>query len=408
VRTLALPIVLCLIACQGSLASSEGPTDGTGVAETGQPGQTDSTPQTDADSGLDSTTTSSDETTSSDIPDAPSNAHFVLGNARLPGGASVSIEVDEGIIVDVGAGEDTPPGVEVVDLGGGVVVPGFIDSHVHLAYHYSVEGVGQGRAALAANGIVGVVDLATPLPALPSYDADRWIAAGPMITAVSGYPTQSWGAAGYGLEVAGADAAAAAVDQLAEAGARVIKIPVDGGAALNDLELTAVVQAAHRRGLRVVAHALGDADAARAAAFDVDVLAHTPTAALSDATVALWSDRAVISTLGAFGGSPTAVDNLRRLHAAGTTVLYGTDFGNSQVEGIDAHELSLLAQAGLTPTEIVAAGTQIPATFWGMQTLGELTSGKSATLLVIDGDPADDAEIVAEPTAVWVDGQPVG
>ena len=47
---------------------------------------------------------------------------------------------------------------------------------------------------------------------------------------------------------------------------------------------------------------------------------------------------AVVSTLAAFGGSPAAVDNLRRLHAAGATVLYGTDLGNTRDAGPSAEE----------------------------------------------------------------------
>src|ERR1700760_3589849 len=64
------------------------------------------------------------------------------------------------------------------------------------------------------------------------------------------------------------------------------------------------------------------------------------------ATVAAGRGRAVISTLAAFGGSPAAVDNLRRLRAAGATVLYGTDLGNLDVAGPSEPEIALPARAG--------------------------------------------------------------
>ena len=47
---------------------------------------------------------------------------------------------------------------------------------------------------------------------------------------------------------------------------------------------------------------------------NMDVLAHCPTSYLSDQTIELWSSRTIIPTLHAFGGSSTAVDNLRRFH----------------------------------------------------------------------------------------------
>ncbi len=134
------------------------------------------------------------------------------------------------------------------------------------------------------------------------------------------------------------------------------------------------------------------------------MLAHTPLEALSDATVELWSDRAVISTLRAFGSREVAIDNVRRLREAGATVLYGTDLGNLRVEGIDAGELLLLGQAGLSPAEIIASGTAAPAQLWSMEGLGSLTPGNAASLLVLDGDPLVDPTLLAEPALVFVDG----
>ncbi|MEM6992075.1 MAG: amidohydrolase family protein [Myxococcota bacterium] len=328
--------------------------------------------------------------------------HFVFTNARLPGGEAVAIEVRDGLIESVSS--KPADGVPELDLNGQTVVPGFIDSHVHMVYHFGRDKLDKGAVTLSSGGVVGAVDLAAPIDTVASFDGVRFLAAGPMITADAGYPTQSWGAAGYGLEVSGVPAAEQAVDAVAEAGAKVVKVPVDAGPALSDEELAAVVARAHERGLLVAAHALGDAEAARAAAAGADVLAHTPLETLSDATVEAWSGGAVVSTLRAFGSRDEAVDNVRRLHEAGTRVVYGTDLGNLRVEGIDGGELLLLAQAGLSPADIVAAGTSGPAALWGMSTLGALEPGKAATLLVLHDDPHEDPTVLAEPAAVYVDG----
>lgn len=339
---------------------------------------------------------------------AVADEHFVFINVRTTGGDLVTIEVQDGVIASVGA--EAPEGLSSIDLEGRVVAPAFIDSHVHLAYHFGVgaQQIAEGQASLAVGGLVGAVDLAAPVNAMSGFDGKRWQTAGPMITATGGYPTRSWGAAGYGLEVAGTASALAAVDTVADAGARVVKVPIDGDPALTDDELVAVVKHAHDRGLQVVSHALGDEGATRAANAGVDVLAHTPLEPLSDATIALWSDRIVVSTLRAFGGSSVAVDNLRRLHQAGATVLYGTDLGNSRVEGIDPAELRLLQDAGLSLQEIVAAGSRDPAAIWAMDELGALHPGHSASLIVLDDDPADDVTSLSRPLAVYIDGELVG
>ena len=248
-----------------------------------------------------------------------------------------------------------------------------------------------------------------PVPAMGAFDRTRWRTSGPMITAPRGYPTLGWGADGYGLEASGAASVRAAIDGLADAGAGLIKVPFGHGPELREAELAALVEHAHARGLKVAAHALLDADVARAAAAGIDVLAHTPLEPLSDATVRALANgrpRAVVSTLMAFGGSRVAVDNLRRLHEAGVVVLYGTDLGNSPVLGIDVDELALLRHAGLSPQQGLDAATTTAAAWWGLSELGALAPGRAATFLVLDDDPLEHLDVLARPSAVWIDGVP--
>ena len=325
----------------------------------------------------------------------PSGSHFVLHGAILAGGTQQDVEIDGGKIVAVGKVDAS---ASIVDVTGKWLAPAFIDSHVHLAY--LPEG-----DQLADGGIAAAVDLAAPIAFLSADHAPlQVIAAGPMITAVSGYPTQSWGRNGYGLEVADASAAKAAVDQLFTAGAKVIKVPVTSDPTVDDDTLAAAVAEDNLKGLKVASHALRDVDAARAAAGGVDVLAHTPTEALSLATVDAWAGRAVISTLSAFGGSAASVANLSALRARGLTVLYGTDFGNDPTAGIGPRELDLLGQAGLDGAAILAAGTSTPAAYWGFGDLGSIAPGKAASLLVLDRDPLKTPSTLATPSQVYIAG----
>ena len=107
----------------------------------------------------------------------------------------------------------------------------------------------------------------------------------------------------------------------------------------------------------------------------------------------------VISTLAAFGGSDSAVANLRALRAAGVTVLYGTDLGNLRDAGPSADEVSLLSQAGLDDAAIVDAMTTVPARYWGISFEG--------SWLVVDRDPRTDARALLAPRAVIRHGKPM-
>ena len=323
---------------------------------------------------------------------APSSV--VLSQVTVPGVGQVDLFVSGGVFTKVG--EATPDGFEVRDMEGLYVVPAFIDSHVHLAF----LPVGQG---LTEGGVAAAVDLAAPLERIVDQPL-RMLWSGPMVTADGGYPTQGWGSNGYGLEVSGPDSARAAVRQLHDQGMDLIKLPVTSGTTLSDASLRAAVDEAHDLGLKVATHAMSDELARRAAVADIDVLAHTPTDPLSSQTTEMWSNKAVVSTLSAFGNGPTARTNLVGLVDRGATLLYGTDLGNSSHAGIDPNELRALIDAGFTGDAILEAGTSAPAAFWGFEELGAIEEGKAASFLVLDRDPSVDPMALAEPVEVWMDG----
>jgi hypothetical protein len=259
----------------------------------------------------------------------------------------------------------------VVNVTGRYIVPGFIDSHVHLAYDPVAED-------LLASGIVAVLDLAAPLNALGTdHGALKVLNAGPMITAKLGYPTTSWGQGGYGLEVSSPAAGIAAVETLFAAGVQVIKVPLTLPPSLDDATVKAVVGAAHRHHLQVYTHALEDANAARAAADGVDVLAHTPTEALSDLTLDAWKTRTVISTLAAFGGGAAAVKNLHDLRERGARVLYGTDLGNTR--DTNFNQLSSTYWSPLASTARASCARELvcPPNFWVCPTTARSPSGNA-------------------------------
>ncbi len=325
----------------------------------------------------------------------------IFGGARMPGGQMMDLYVLDRRILAVRQVGPRPAGARVIDLRGKYIAPAFIDSHVHLVYRPDVTGMAKG-------GVTAAVDHAAPVAFFAkSFRPLAVIGSGPMITAVDGYPTQGWGSNGYGWEVADPAEAIEAVDALFGLGAGLIKLPVTSGPTLAAGAQAVVVERAHQHGLKVSTHALGAEEATAAAIAGADVLAHTPVAALDDDAVIAWSQRAVISSLRAFGGSQTAVDNLQKLNEAGALVLYGTDFGNTTTAGIDGVEIGLMQAAGMTAAEILEAGTSAPAAFWGFDDLGKLAPGYWASVLVLDADPLEDPMTLASPDKVWLFGNRV-
>lgn len=304
----------------------------------------------------------------------------------------------EGSVV-VATAARAPRGAERIDATGLLLVPAVIDAHVHLSLAGELQQVA--RAELRA-GVAGVLDLGAPLASLPlATDPLRAWFSGPLLTAPSGYPTQSWGRDGHGLGVATADEARAAVRKIAAAGARFAKLAFEGRFPILAADAArAACEEAHRLGLRVAAHAL-DVDAVRRALeAGADVLAHTPREPLPRELRERLAGRWVISTLRAFDVDP---QRLRELHCAGVRVAYGTDLGNEgTAPGIDAQELALLAAAGIDPVE---AATSNAAALLGVRELGTLSIGSAASLLAVRSlEPA----ALAAPEWVMIDGQILG
>ncbi len=216
---------------------------------------------------------------------------------------------------------------------GGTLLPRLTDHHVHLGL---VDPV-----ALFAGGLTQVVDLGWD----PTI-ASGWLRddprhpgvaiAGALLTAPGGYPSRSgWAPAGAAREVGGPREARRAVREQVMAGASRIKLALnsDAGETVDDSTLAAIVEEAVTAGLPVVAHAQGPGETERAVRAGVAQLAHAPFGErIPDPVIAAAIARGMtwISTLDIHGwGVPTpqhrtAVDNVRRFHAAGGRVLYGT------------------------------------------------------------------------------------
>ena len=243
----------------------------------------------------------------------------------------------------------------------GTVIGGFTDHHVHLQLvdHTLLAGSRLGR----------VVDLGgnprfVSLRSLNDQSHVRRTSiefAGAFLTAVGGYPSdRSWAPAGSFREIADRADAASAVAEMADAGASRIKVASNStaGPVFDDDMFRAIVELSAARGLPVVAHAEGVGEAQRTVRLGAAILAHAPfTERLSDdeigeqAASVSW-----ISTLSIHDEAAlaTAIDNVRRFHAAGGAVLYGTDMGNGPTPvDLNPHEIDALREAGIDGADLL-------------------------------------------------------
>lgn len=291
-------------------------------------------------------------------------------------------------------------------------MPGFIDAHIHLEFYEPKRVLKGGITTARDTGWPAekVFPLAERLATDPSA-GPFLLACGPMITAQDGYPSSAgWAPPGTALEISSAQEGRKAVTRLKDLGATWIKVAQDPrqGPVLSTAVLGDVVQQAHDLGLKVTSH-LGSLDQLEVALrAGVDELAH-----------GLWSDEiipdmmiarmvklgmTVVPTLH-IDPSHQRIDNLRRFLSAGGKVIYGTDMGNSgPPAGIDVVELKLMMDAGMSALEALTSATAHAASYLGLEDRGRIAPGLAADLIVVEGNPLEDLQVLSRPVLVMRQG----
>lgn len=312
-------------------------------------------------------------------------------------------------------GDGSVAGAEFVDASGLLLMPGFVDAHVHIGFARPRDVV--------RRGVTTVRDLGWPsrdifpiahASARAGFDGPRVLAAGPIITAPRGYPTRAaWAPPGTGHEVSDPDEAREAVRGLVDRGASVVKFALDppAGPVLDRDTLRALVDAAHEAGLAATGHVHGIAELHKALDCGADELAHMLMSEeeIPATTIArmVEAGMTVVPTLSIRFGRDrdVAIANLARFRSAGGGVVYGTDLGNEGPEpGIDATELRAMAQAGYSPLEVVRSATVDAARYLKLSSKGVLEEGMDADVVAVPFDALGDATALADVMMVWREG----
>ncbi len=336
-------------------------------------------------------------------------------------------QIDDAVVVIAGehivaAGPrayiDRPEAAVGVDASGLLLIPGFIDAHVHIGFADPGD--------VLRGGVTTVRDLGWPpavifplaeRSAARSFDGPEILPAGPIFTAPGGYPQRAaWAPAGTGLSVASPDEAAERVAWLGRAGATVVKIALHppAGPVLDPATLAAIVRTAHDEGLRVTGHVTGLDQLHNALAAGLDELAHMlmSNESIPDDTLAalVRAGVAVVPTLSVRFGADraTAVDNLSRFRDLGGTIVYGTDLGNEGPgPGIDAREVQAMTAAGMSAREVIASGTAGAARWLGLEDRGVIAENKRADLVAVPDVALDDPRALTRVELVFRQGRRV-
>ena len=405
---------------------------------------------------------------------APTYIHagrLIAVPGKAPLGASTII-VDNGRIVSVQPGHvAAPAGASSIDLRDKTVLPGLIDSHVHLdsdrggeqellaemrddAPLHALEAQMNGMKTLRA-GFTTVRNLGDDggvTLALREAIKRGWVQGPRIVDAAESISTTGGHMDGRGSlndEMVAhlpdpenlcdsVESCRRVVRRQIDRGADVIKFATTGGVnsgtglatRMFDDEAKALVQTAHAYGRKVAVHAHGADGIKLALKAGADSIEHGTV--MDDEILKLFKQTGAyyVPTLSTVNGyierlakDPNAYtgavkeqiewrigitgQSLRKAYPAGVKIAFGTDAGVSK-HGRNADEFELMVKFGMPPVEALKAATVNAADLLGLSNeIGTIEPGKSADIIAVSGDPLADVTVLKSVAFVMARGDVV-
>ena len=400
----------------------------------------------------------------------------ILKAARLIDTAAEAVQEQAAILLEgntvrqIGTAETVhaPEGASVqeIDYGNATILPGLVDSHVHL------NGIGDGRAGDelatlpdevltvqaaqnarrhlysgvttlrdcgAKNSTTFMLRQAVDLGIVP---APRLILAGRPVAIIGGHLSY------FGTAATGVDECRAAVRQLIKEGADFIKITATGGStrtshplrpSFNVEELRAICDEAHRFGKHAAAHCASSQGMANALEAGIDTIIHgvhkdpdgadtyrpditeriaeqgvfvNPTLGQGVARIRMLEDMQSLTAAqqaeldAARHTSDARMDHFARMRDAGVVMAAGSDSAWSYYPMGDYQtDIEAHAMAGMSNMEAIVSATRDAARSCCIDSLvGTLDPGKQADVLVVNGNPLDNLADLRQVADVFLAG----
>lgn len=349
----------------------------------------------------------------------------------------------------------TPKDIDIVDYSDKTVIPGLIDTHVHLCMNpentfkkrhvaeITIETIKNAQKHLKS-GVTFVRDVGAEdcvdfvvRDAINRGDVEgcQFLAAGAVICMTGGH---GWTFGGRQCD--GEDEVRKGTREQLRAGADLVKVMATGGVLTPGVEpgspqltydeLKVCCEEAHKAGKKVATHAQGTTGIKNAILAGVDSVEHGIY--LTDEIIDLMKEKNVylVPTLAAVhwileagveSGIPAyAVEKCERVvdahiasfkkaHNAGVKIAMGTDAGTPyNLHDKSGFELVLLVKHGMSAKEAIIASTKNAADLLGiLDNYGTLEKGKFADFVVYDQNPVDDINVIMQPSAVYKLGNKV-
>lgn len=383
---------------------------------------------------------------------------FLKGATIISGHGNAPIE-NGGLLIDgeriarLGPVEDipVPEGARIVDLSGRWLLPGLINTHVHIIMeprdpdsNIRVESVQRRTARAIQNlgkylrsGVTFLRDADGPdfvnieiRKCLEDgiIEGPGLVTVGKALTITGGHGKQ------WARECDGREEVRKAVREQVNAGSDIIKVIAsnnpDDEFMFTREEIEAAVEEAHRARKKTMAHATSLAGIKNAVFAGVESIEHASV--LDDEVIEAMLERGtyIVPTLSAsyFGieylrqsGAPArlieakeearqiAVESFRKAYRAGVKIAFGTDSGTRlNLHENSAFELALMAEYAMTPMEAIVASTRTAAELLGIDhRYGTLEEGKAADIVVLEGNPLQDIRRLQHPAGVYKSGKRV-